>query len=134
MRTEDLAQYERLLRWAAVPLGIMVASVAGFVLSFFGTGRKWLAFTAVGLNVLGQIANLVTEVPSVRHAEAIRQVEAFGGGRFTFPVIVNGPWNVVDFVSVVMLLAFILDASIAEPLQSAHRGIGASFSMARATN
>ncbi len=62
LQTDDLVRYQAVLRWAAVPIGLMVASVAGFVWTFFGTGRKWLVVTAVGLNLLAQLANLVAPV------------------------------------------------------------------------
>ncbi len=113
MQTTDIAGYETLLRWAVVPLWIMIASVAGFVWSFFGMGRKWLALIAVGLHAVADIANLTTSVPVFRHAVAIRQVETFGGARFTVPTLGNGPWNFIELASVLMLVAFILDASIA---------------------
>lgn len=112
LRTDDLAGYQEILRWAVVPIGIMVASVAGFVWTFFGTGRKWLLLTAVGLNWLCQFANLVAPVPVVRQAVAIHQVRTFGNVWFTVPSIVNGPWNIVELLSVILIAAFVLDASI----------------------
>jgi PAS domain S-box-containing protein len=112
LSTDDLARYQAILRWAVVPIGIMVASVVGFVCAFFGTGRKWLALTAVALNLLAQFANLIAAVPVVRQAVAIHKVQTFGGVWFTVPTIVNGPWNVVDLTSVVLVVIFVLDASI----------------------
>lgn len=112
LRTDDLAHYQTILRWAVVPIWIMVVSVAGFVWSFFGTGNKWLMLTGVGLNGLAQMANLIAPIPVVRQAIAIHQVETFGGVRFTVPTIVNGSWNIVELVSVVVIAVFVLDASI----------------------
>jgi hypothetical protein len=40
--------------------------------SFFGTGRKWLALTAVGLNTMALIANFAAPAPAIRQAVAIR--------------------------------------------------------------
>lgn len=112
LRTGDLARYQTVLRWAVIPIGVMVASVTGFVWTFFGTGRKWLAVVAVGLNLLAQSANLIAPVPVVRQAVALHQVQTFGGVSFTVPTIVNGPWNIVDLVSVALVVLFVLDASI----------------------
>ena len=111
LQTDDLGRYQSLLRWAAVPIGIMVVSVTGFVWSFFGTGRAWLALAGSGLLLLAQIANLVTQVPAVRHAIAIRKVEAFGVD-FTIATVATGPWSVIEIVAVVMVMAFVLDASV----------------------
>lgn len=112
MRTTELARYESLLRLAVVPIGLMVASVTGFVWSFFGTGQKWLALLGVGLNTLSQIANLTTSVPSVRHAVTIHQSETFGGVQFTVPTIVNGWWDIVELASIAAIMMFVLDASM----------------------
>ena len=112
LREEDLTRYEGILRWAVLPIAIMVASVTGFVWSFFGTGRVWLALTGVGLSMIAQIANLMADVPVIRHAVAIRSVETFGGVQFTLPTIVNGPWNWADLISVLAVIVFVLDASI----------------------
>lgn len=110
--THDLARYQTVLRWAVIPIGIMVTSVAGFVWTFFGTGRTWLLLTGVGLNLLAQFANLVAPVPVVRQAVALHQVQTFGGVGFTVPTIVNGPWNIVELISVILVATFVLDASI----------------------
>ena len=112
MRTTNLAHYETILRWAVVPIFIMVASVTGFVWSFFGTGRPWLGTLALVLNGASQMANLLSPVPAVRHAVALHQVETFGGVTFSVPTVINGPWNIVELASVITVLAFVLDASI----------------------
>jgi len=112
LRTDDLPDYQLILRWAVVPIGVMVASVTGFVWTFFGTGRHWLAVTAVGLNLLCQLANLVAPVPVVRQAVALHQVQTFGNVWFTVPTIVNGSWNIIEVVSVVLVAVFVLDASV----------------------
>ena len=112
MRTDDLVRYNVILRWAAVPISIMVASVTGFIWSFFGTGRRWLAITAVGLNALANLANLTFDVPAIRHAVALHQAETFGGVKFTVSSVVNGPWNIVEIISVILIAAFVFDASM----------------------
>lgn len=112
LREHDLAHYQAMLRWAVIPIWAMAASCAGFVWTLFGTGRKWLAVTAVVLNGIAQLANLLTTVPAVRQAVALRQVETLGGVTFTLPTIVNGPWNLVEVASIVILLVFVADASI----------------------
>lgn len=113
MHTEDLSRYQVLLRWSAVPIGIMVASVVGFIWSFFGTGRPWLAFLTVVPNILLNIVNLVTEVPIIRHAVAIHQAWAPGGVSFMFPTIASGPGSILEIISVSLAVMFVLDASIA---------------------
>jgi len=113
MQTDDLGHYQAVLRWAAVPIGIMVASVTGFVRTFFGTGRTWLAVTGVGLTALAEIASVFSEIPVVRHAVAVRQVETFGGAHFTVPTVVGGPWTLVELAGVIVVMAYVFDASLA---------------------
>lgn len=112
LQTDDLARYEAVMRAAAVPVWIMVASVTGFVWSFFGTGRPWLAWGGVGLNGLANAVNLCATVPAVRHAVALRHVETFAGGRFTVATVENGPWNVAEVISVILVVAFLCNASV----------------------
>lgn len=111
LRTKDLDHYNEVLRWAALPIWVMVASVTGFIWSFFRTGRLWLACSAVGLNLLANLMNIITDVPVVRHAVALHNATTFGGVEFTVSTIENGPWNVVEIVSVVMAIAFMFEAS-----------------------
>lgn len=112
MRTRDLEAYNVLLRWAAMPISIMVAAVTGFIWTFFRTGRRWLALTAVGLNVLANLVNLVSEVPVIRQAVALHEARTFGGVVFTVSTVRNGPWNLVEILSVVLVELFVLDASV----------------------
>src|SRR5262245_28918401 len=81
LRAEDLGQYQTLLRWSSVPILTMVLSVIGFVSSFFGTGRRWLAVCGIILMTMAEIANLVSPGPAVRYAVAIHSMETFGGVR-----------------------------------------------------
>ncbi len=57
--TTDLARYDVVLRWATVPIAIMVCSVVAFVWVFFGTGRNWLGVAAVTTIFLAELANRV---------------------------------------------------------------------------
>jgi len=108
----DLKGYDTVLRWSSIPIAIMVVSVVGFVRTFFGTGRRWLAWLAGLLIILAQLANLISPVPAVRHAIGIHQVQTYGGVWFTVPTIVSSPWTIIEIVSVALAVIFVLDASI----------------------
>ena len=112
LQTSDLARCDSALRWAAVPVGIMVSSVVAFVWTFFGTGRKWLGLVAILLIWCAELANLASAVPAVRHAVALHRVQTYGDVWFTVPIIAGGPWTVVEIISVALAVAFVLDASI----------------------
>ncbi|HEX5399079.1 MAG TPA: ATP-binding protein [Verrucomicrobiae bacterium] len=112
LSTSDLHTCDETLRWAAVPIAIMVASVVGFVWTFFGTGRKWLGATAVVATCLAQLANLVSPVPVVRHVVALHRIQTYDGAWFTVPTIVGGPWTIVEIIGVALAVLFVLDASV----------------------
>ena len=109
----SLGGYQAILHRVQVPLWVMVVSVAGFVKTFFGTGRNWLALAAVGLNTVVLIASFVAPAPAIREAVAICRAETFGGMEFTLATFSNGPWNVPAVISITLLLLFVADASIA---------------------
>lgn len=113
LRSNDLEHCRLLLRWASVPLALMVASVAGFVWSFFGTGRSWLALIGTSLCTVAQLQNLLAPQPVIRNPVALRQVESFGGVTLTVPVFESSGWAVVEIISVAIVILFVLDASIA---------------------
>lgn len=113
LQADNLERYQTLLRWAQLPLWLMVVSFVGFVWVFFGTARKSLGLAAIGLNTIALIANFAAPAPAIREAVAIWHEETFGGATFTLPKFVNGPWNLVALASIATLLAFVVDASIA---------------------
>jgi signal transduction histidine kinase len=111
LEASNLRQYESLLHWAQLPVWAMVVSTLGLVWSLFRTGRTWLAVLSAGLNTVALIANFVAPAPGIRHAVAVERVPLFGA-TFTLAKVENSPWNLVDVTSVVILLVFVLDASI----------------------
>ena len=112
LRTDDLEQCRWLLRLAALPIALMVTSVAGFVWTFFGTGRGWLALLGGALVVIAELSSLLSPEPTIRNPIALRQAEGFGNIRFTVPVIREGPWSIVEMIGVLIVIAFVFDASI----------------------
>ncbi len=110
MQTESLHEYNRLLRWAAIPISSMVFSVTGFIWSFFGTGRLIIALPAVCIHLIANLINVSSEIPGIRYAASIHK-ETFCGVTFTAAEIKNGPLNIADISSVILVTIFILGAS-----------------------
>lgn len=113
LRSSDLERCRSLMRWAAPAVGMMVASVAGFVWSFFGTGRSWLALLSSSLVVIAELCSFLAPEPLIRNPVALRQVTGIGGVSFTVPVIADGWWPVVEIIGVSLVILFVADASIA---------------------
>ena len=111
--TRDLQTYQQLMLFAELPLWLMVISLAGFTWNFFGTGRKSLAVVTVALMTAVAVANML--VPShmtIRYASAIRTIHTFGGVEITLATMENGVLTIGEVLAVLLLLVFVVDASI----------------------
>lgn len=114
MRAETPATYGDTLRWAHVPLAIVVLSIIGFVHFYLGAGKPWLAYTAIGFRLLALGLNFVTGVNvNFSSVTAVEHVMFWGGASVSAPVGIPSPWAVVPQIGNVLLLAFVADASIA---------------------
>ena len=114
MRTRFPAEYATTLRLAHVPLAMMVLSMVWFVYFYFGAGRFWLALGATGFRLLGLALNFVTGVNvNFREVASLDQVMLWGGALVSGPVGVANPWGIVPQIGNVLLVAFVIDASVA---------------------
>jgi PAS domain S-box-containing protein len=105
--------YARTLRWAHVPLAIVVLSIVWFVYFHFGTGRLWLAGAASAFRLLGLALNFGTGVNiNFREVSAMDPVTLLGGVVVAGPVGSANPWAVVPQIGNLLLIAFVVDASI----------------------
>ena len=113
MHAETPSEYQALLRWAHVPLCVFVLSIVGFVHFYLDAGRMWLAYTVCAIRLLALFLNFSTG-PNINFSEvtAIDPVTLWGGAVISAPVGVTSPWAVVPQIGNVLLLAFIIDASI----------------------
>lgn len=108
------AEYVVASRWAQPPLFLIVASMVGFVRSYFGTGRTWLAIATVATRAAALIVNFTSGV-SVLHRDVtgLARVELWGGVVVSAPVGTLNPWIVLTVISNALLAAFVIDATMA---------------------
>lgn len=111
LQSETLAACQRLLQWSSIPIVVMVASILGFVWSFFGAGRPVLAYASITLLTIAEAVNFFSDAPAVRGASALLHAETIGNVRYTLPVIAHGPWSYVEIAAVALAIAFVADAS-----------------------
>ena len=112
-RSHTTAEYATLVRWALAPLWFLTVALIGFVRVFFGTGRRWLALGSIVLWTLTVIVNFLPGQNLVfKSVASLRPVE-FGGGSFVVGEGVANPWNAVNYLGTLLMLAFVVDASIA---------------------
>jgi len=114
MRTQSPAEYAATLRLAHVPLAMVVLSMVWFVHFYFDAGRLWLALGATGFRLLGLALNFATGVNvNFREVSSLDQVTLWGGALVSGPVGVANPWGIVPQIGNVLLVAFVIDASVA---------------------
>jgi PAS domain S-box-containing protein len=113
MRAESLEQFGRVIWWAHFPVFFLVVSIVGFVRLYFRAGRPWLAYTVCGLRLLDLIINFFC-VPNVNYEQitGLRHLTIFGGEVISIAQGVENPWVRVSELSSLLLLAFVVDASV----------------------
>jgi len=113
MRAQFPPDYATTLRWAHVPLAMFVLSIVWFVHFYFEAGRLWLAYAASGLRLLVLGLNFMTGVNiNFREVSSLDQLMLWGGVVVSGPVGVTNPWAIVPQIGNVLLVAFVVDASV----------------------
>jgi PAS domain S-box-containing protein len=113
MRAETTAQYGALLRWAHLPVWMLIVSVVWFVHLYLRAGRRWLVWTVCGLRTLALVLNfLFTPNLNYREITNLRHLSWWGGETVSAPVGVPNPWTLIGQLSIVLLFIFLVDAAI----------------------
>ena len=113
MHAQSSVGYAAALRWAHVLLAMVVLSIVWFVHFYFDAGRLWLAYMTSGVRLLALGLNFVTGVNINFHeVSALDQVLLWGGAVLSGPVGVANPWAIVPQIGNVLLVAFVVDASV----------------------
>ena len=113
MRAETTAQYGTVLRWAHVPVWVLLVSIVWFVRLYLRAGRPWLAWSICGLRTVVLILNfLFTPNLNFREITSLRHLSWWGGEAVSAPVGVPNPWTLIGQLSVLLLLVFFVDATI----------------------
>src|SRR6266487_3151191 len=113
MRAETPEQFSIAVRWVHVPVWVITVSLVVFVRLYLKAGRLWLAWAVVGLRTLSLILNF-TLSPNInfRQMTALRHV-SFLGESVSAPTGVPNPWMLVAQLSLLLLVMFVTDATIA---------------------
>src|SRR6266480_1897056 len=113
MQAETTAQYGAVLRWAHLPVWMLFVSLVWFVHLYLRAGRRWLVWTVCGLRTLVLVLNFLFK-PNLNFREitSLRHLSWWGGETVSAPVGVPNPWTLVGQLSVLLLLIFLVDATI----------------------
>jgi two-component system, LuxR family, sensor kinase FixL len=113
LRAQTTEQYGVILRWAQLPVWVLVVSLVVFVRLYLPAGRPWLAWSVCGARTLALILNFIF-VPnlSYRQITSLRQVTWWAGETVSVPVGLTNPWILVAQLSLLLLVIFFVDATI----------------------
>src|SRR5882672_4422836 len=113
MRSQTIEEFGRAVRWLHVPGFVALVAMVWFVRAFLGTGRLWLAYTVCALRLLSLIANFSSGVNlNYREITGLRHLELWGES-IAIPDGVFNPWTRLGQLSLIVLVAYVVDASLA---------------------
>src|SRR5437773_3465854 len=112
MRAETPGQFGIAVRWLHVPAWVVVGSLVAFVRLYLRAGRRWLAWTVVGMRTVSLILNFVFS-PNINYREitGLRHV-SFLGEPVSVAAGVPNPLMLVAQLSLLLLIIFVTDATI----------------------
>jgi two-component system, LuxR family, sensor kinase FixL len=112
MRAQTLEQFGEIVRWLHVPLWVMIVSLVAFVRLYLRAGRRWLAWTVVGVRTLSLILNFIFW-PNINYRQmtALPHI-SFLGEPVSVASGVPNPWMLVAQLSLLLLVIFVMDAMI----------------------
>ena len=112
MRAETPEQFGITVRWMHVAAWVIIASLVGFVRLYLKAGRRWLAWTVVGVRTVSLILNFIfrpninfREITGLRHIRFLGESVSVAKG-------VPNPWMLVAQLSLLLLVIFATDATI----------------------
>ena len=115
MRAETPDRFGTLMRWTHVPVFVVVVCLVIFVRLYFGTGRPWLGHAAWGMRLVSLILNLIlllnlnySPITRLGHVEFLGERVSVAEGVHSRLLEIE-----IGNLSSVLLLAFVVDASIA---------------------
>src|SRR6059058_2091283 len=113
MHAQTPEQFGSDVRWVHVPVWVIIVSLVIFVHLYLKAGRQWLAWTVVGVRTLSLILNFIFW-PNInfRQMTPLRHV-SFLGESVSVAAGVPNPWMLVAQLSLVLLVIFVMDATIA---------------------
>ena len=91
---------------------MLIVSIVAFVRLYLNAGRRWLAWSVVAVRTLALILNFVFS-PNINYRKitALRHIP-FLGEPVSVPVGVPNPWMLVAQFSLLLLVIFVVDATI----------------------
>ena len=113
MRAATPAEFATVLKWGHVAVWLLIVSLVVFVRNFLKAGRPWLAWTVCGLRTLLLLVNfLVGQNLNYREVTHLGHMRLLGES-VAIPEGVPNPWILLGQLSLVILIIFLAEATIA---------------------
>lgn len=104
--------YGELLRWMHVPVAVLVVALVWFIHFYLQAGRRWLAWTITVLRMLILVPNFLN-YPNATFADiSSLRTQEFLGETFSIPIGETNPWRILIQASMLLLLLFVLEATV----------------------
>jgi PAS domain S-box-containing protein len=112
MHSRTAEEIGRAIRWTHLPVFFLVLAIVGFVRFYLGTGRLWLGIAACVARLVSLVINFAFPPNlSFREITSLRQF-SFLGETIAMPEGVVSPWTHLGELSSLLVLAFVVDASL----------------------
>lgn len=112
MHARTIEEIGRAQRWTHLPVFFLIVAIAGFVHFYFGTGRPWLGIAACLARLVSLAINFAAGSNlNFREITALRPVN-FLGETVVTPEGALNPWTRLGELSSLLLLIYVIDASI----------------------
>ena len=121
MQASTSEEFGRITRWIHVPGWVLIVSIVAFVRLYLNAGRRWLAWTVVAVRTVSLILNFIL-LPNINYREItdLRHVR-FLGESVSIAHGVPNPWMLVAQFSLLLLVIFVVDATITVWQRGNHR-------------
>ena len=104
--------YGVIMRWGHLPAWIIVVSLVAFVRLYLRAGRRWLAWTIVGLRTFCLLLNFIFS-PNLnfRAITGLKHIR-FLGDTVSLAQGVPNPWMLLGQLSLLLIVIFVADATL----------------------
>jgi two-component system, LuxR family, sensor kinase FixL len=104
--------YAAAVRAAHIPVTVLLISLVAFILLYLQTGRLVLGISGIALRVFSTPFNYLSgDTLNFREIQSLRSIE-FLGDPVSIPVGVMNPWMLLSDVGLVLVIAFLIDATL----------------------
>ena len=130
MRVTSVADFGRLLQWDNLFVYLLLVPMVWYVQLRFGSARRWLALLITALWTIALVPNFMSpysvvfsEITELQHAPT------FWGESFAQAVGTSNPWVTLTNVASLLILVYVVDASIHDWRSGQRRGMLVSASI-----